>query len=122
MAGILIKLLETLEPFIPYIPEEVQTWSIFLNIGTCSYEAGSDMEIFAVPPSDLEYKSPMCSTADASNLKYTLVVTVEMSMRHDECGPQQLSDIVRYLCFTVEPQYNEPFHNIEFPCISKLCL
>lgn len=55
------------------------------------------MEIFPVPPSDLEYKSPMCSTANASNLNYTLVVTVEMSMRDDECGPQQLSDIVRYL-------------------------
>ena len=80
------------------------------------------MEIFAVPPSDLEYKSPMCSTANASNLKYTLVVTVEMSVRDDECGPQQLSDIVRYHCYTVEPQYNKPFHNIEVSCISKSCI
>lgn len=31
LAGILIKLLETLEPFILHIPEEVQTWSI-LNL------------------------------------------------------------------------------------------
>ena len=60
-----------------------------------------------MPPSDLEYESsPMRSTATTSSLKYALVVTVEMSMRDDECGPQQLSDIVR-----LEPQYDEPFHN-----------
>jgi len=53
------------------------------------------MDIFAVPSSDLIYKAPMNSTGSTSNLKYALVVTVEMSMRDDELGPQQLSDIVR---------------------------
>ena len=70
-------------------------------MNTYSYEAGSDIEIFAVPPSDLEYESPVNSNGTTNSLKYTLVVTVEMSMRDDEHGPQQLSDIVRYLCSLV---------------------
>ena len=74
------------------------------------------MEIFAVPPSDLEYESPMCSTATTNRLKYALVVTVEMSTRDDECGPQQLFDIVR-----LEPQYNEPFHDWSPLCIRIVC-
>lgn len=69
----------------------------FLNMNTYSYEAGSEIEIFAVPPSYLEYESPVNSTGTTNSLKYALVVTVEMSMRDDEHGPQQLSDIVRYL-------------------------
>lgn len=69
----------------------------FLNMNTYSYEAGSEIEIFAVPPSYLEYESPVNNTGMTNSLKYALVVTVEMSMRDDEHGPQQLSDIVRYL-------------------------
>ena len=62
------------------------------------------MEIFAVPPSDLEYESLINNAGTTSSLKYALVVAVEMYMRDNECGPQQLSDIVRYLCYTVKPQ------------------
>ena len=60
-----------------------------LNIS--SYECGSNHEIKAVPPTDLEYASLL---SDAAPSSYTLLVTVEMS-RNDEMGPQQLSDIVR---------------------------
>ena len=69
-------------------------------MNTYSYEAGSDIEIFAVPPTDLEYESPVNSNGTTNSLKYTLVVTVEMqSMRDDGHRPQQLSDIVNILLF-----------------------
>lgn len=61
------------------------------------YEAGSEIEIFAVPPSYLEHESPVNNTGMTNSLKYALVVTVEMSMRDDEHGPQQLSDIVAHI-------------------------
>lgn len=61
------------------------------------YEAGSDIEISAAPPSDLEYESKMNGTGTTSSLKYALVVTVEMSKTDDEHGPQQLPDIVAHI-------------------------
>jgi len=83
------------------------------------YEAGSDMEILAVPPSDLEYEPPMNGAGTTSSLKYVLVVTVEMSMRDDERGPQQLSDIVRYLVIQWNHKYGLSTFIIEVPCISE---
>ena len=58
-----------------------------------------------MPVSDLEYESPMNNAGTTSSLKYALVVTVEMSIRDDECGPQQLSDIVRYLVIQWNHKY-----------------
>jgi len=77
------------------------------------------MEILAVPPSDLEYEPPMNGAGTTSSLKYVLVVTVEMSMRDDERGPQQLSDIVRYLVIQWNHKYGLSTFIIEVPCISE---
>lgn len=51
-----------------------------------SYDAGSNLELLAVPPST-------STSAVTVGSNYELVVTVEMS-RWDEQRPQQLSDIV----------------------------
>lgn len=61
------------------------------------YDSGSDHEILAVPPADLQYVSSSSSSSNpavtTNHSVYSLVVTVEMC-RKDELGPDQLSDIV----------------------------
>lgn len=57
------------------------------------YDAGSNLELLAIPPVDLIGESSTGTSAATVSSNYELVVTVEMS-RWDEQGPQQLSDIV----------------------------
>ncbi|PFX27155.1 hypothetical protein AWC38_SpisGene8125 [Stylophora pistillata] len=56
------------------------------------YDAGSNLELLAVPPVDLIGESSTGTSAATVSSNYELLVTVEMS-RWDEQGPQQLSDI-----------------------------
>ena len=58
-----------------------------------SYDAGSNLELLAVPPVDLVHETSTSTSAVTVGSNYELVVTVEMS-RWDEQRPQQLSDIV----------------------------
>lgn len=58
-----------------------------------SYDAGSNLELLAVPPVNLVHETSTSTSAVTVGSNYELVVTVEMS-RWDEQRPQQLSDIV----------------------------
>ena len=70
-------------------------YTILNALNIYSYDAGSNLELLAVPPVDLIGESSTGTSAATVSSNYELVVTVEMS-RWDEQGPQQLSDIVSY--------------------------
>ena len=58
-----------------------------------SYDAGSNLELLAVPPVDLVHETSTSTSAVTVGSNYELVVTVEMSRWGDQ-RLQQLSDIV----------------------------
>ncbi|PFX27664.1 hypothetical protein AWC38_SpisGene7658 [Stylophora pistillata] len=67
-------------------------YTILNALNIYSYDAGSNLELLAVPPVDLIGESSTGTSAATVSSNYELLVTVEMS-RWDEQGPQQLSDI-----------------------------